>query len=78
MSEGTEGAELVKTIVGEIAAMEYAGDVKAIAAVVIDRDGDVRCLNAFTQGSKLAIIAAVVVLQRHILDQVEPIKKDRD
>jgi len=78
MSEGTDGAQMVKTIVGEMAAMEYAGDVKAVAAVVIDRDGDVRCLNAFTQGTKLAIMAGVVVLQRHILDQVTPIQKDRD
>lgn len=78
MSEQKDGAALVKTIVGEIAAMEYAGDVQAIAAVIIDRDGDVRALNAFSQGAKLPIIAAIAVLQRQVLDQVVPIEKNRD
>lgn len=70
-----QGRALVKQIVGEIAAMEYAGDVVAVGAVVIDSDGDVRVLTAYGDGTKLAIIAGSVIMQRQLLDHVAPIQK---
>lgn len=69
---------VVKTIVGEIAAMEYAGDVKAIAAVVIDKDGDVRTLLAFNEGFKLPVIAGCAILARDVIDQATAFTKARD
>ena len=59
----------VKQIVGEIAGMEYSGDMQAIAAVVIDKDGDVRTLFTYNEGFKLSIIAGVSILQDQILDE---------
>lgn len=70
-----DGRELVKQIVGEIAALEYAGDVKAIAALIIDGDGDVRVMTAFSEGTKLAIIGGTLVMQRHLMDHVVPFTK---
>jgi hypothetical protein len=69
------GRTMVKQIVGEIAAMEYAGDVVAIAAVVIDADGDCRVLTAFGEGTKLPIIAGTVVMQRQLFDHMVVIQK---
>ncbi len=62
-------AAAVKQIVGEIAAMEYSGDMQAIAAVVIDKDGDVRTLISYNEGYKLSIIAGVPILHSQILDE---------
>ncbi len=53
----------VKQIVGEISAMEYSGDMRVIAAVVIDKDGDVRTLIIYNEEYKLPIIAGVSILQ---------------
>lgn len=75
MSQQQNGADLVKKIVGEIAAMEYAGDVKAIASVVIDKDGDIRVLTAFQEGQKIAIIAGCSILQRHVMECLKVIDK---
>jgi len=75
MNQQQDGARLVKTIVGEISAMEYAGDVKAIAAVVIDKDGDVRVLTAFQEGAKIPIIAGCSILQRHVMECLTVIDK---
>lgn len=72
------GPELVKTIVGEIAAMEYAGDVKAIGAVIIDRDGDCRIMIAYSEGTKLAAIAGSLILQHNLLGELNMINKTRD
>jgi hypothetical protein len=69
------GRELVKKVVGEVAAMEYAGDVAAIAVVVIDGDGDVRCLTAFCGCSKLPLMAGSMILQRDLMAQVVAIQK---
>ena len=69
------GPQLVKQIVGEIAAMEYAGDVQAIGAVLIDGDGDCRVMTAFTHGNKLGIIAGSLILQRQLMDQLSVVQK---
>lgn len=69
---------VVKSIVGEIAAMEYAGDVKAIAAVVIDRDGDVRTLVAYNDGQRLPITAGVAYLQHQVIGEARTFNKKRD
>lgn len=49
--------------------MEYAGDMKAIAAVMIDKDGDVRTLVAYADGTKLSIIAGCAILQNQIVHE---------
>ena len=70
--------QVVKEIVGEIAAMEYAGDVKAIAAVIVDKDGDVRTLVAYNDGLKMPIIAGCSILQRQVIDEAKAFGKKRD
>lgn len=70
--------EIVKQIVGEIAAMEYAGDMKAIAAVVIDNDGDVRTLVAYNEGQKLNIIAGCSILVHQVVAEARTFNKKRD
>ncbi len=60
---------VVKQMVGEIAAMEYSGDMRAIAAVMIDKDGDVRTVIAYNEGCKLPIIAGVSILQSQLLSE---------
>lgn len=69
---------VVKEIVGEISAMEYAGHVKAIACVIIDADGDVRTLVAYNNGQKMPIIAGCAILQRQVIDEAKVFMKDRD
>lgn len=69
---------VVKQICGEIAAMEYSGDIKAIAAVLIDKDGDVRTLIAYDDGHKMPIIAGAAILQNQIISEANEIKKVRD
>lgn len=70
--------QVVKFIVGEIAAMEYCGDLKAIACVVIDRDGDVRTLTAYNDGFKLPIIAGCSILSHQIIGEARTFNKSRD
>lgn len=70
--------EVVKQIVGEIAAMEYAGDVKAIAAVIVDKDGDCRTLVAYNDGQKLPIIAGCSILQQQVISEASAFNKARD
>lgn len=70
--------QVVKEIVGEIAAMEYAGDMKAIACVIIDRDGDVRTLVAYNEGQKMPIIAGCAILQHQTISQARTFNKARD
>lgn len=69
---------VVKEIVGEIAAMEYAGDVKAIATVIIDKDGDVRTLVAYNEGHKLPIIAGASILKHQLIGESRTFNKARD
>ena len=69
---------VVKAIVGEIAAAEYAGDVKAIACVIIDKDGDVRTLVAYSDGHKIPIIAGCAILQHQVVAEARTFNKSRD
>jgi hypothetical protein len=69
---------IVKSIVGEIAAMEYAGDIKGIACVVVDRDGDLRTLVAYNEGTKLTIIAGTGLLQHQVIAEARTFNKARD
>jgi len=69
---------VVKQIVGEIAAMEYSGDMQAIAAVIIDRDGDVRTLVAYNDGAKMPIIAGCSILQHQVISEARTFNKARD
>ena len=58
--------------------MEYAGDMRAIACVVIDKDGDVRTLTAYNEGHKLPIIAGCSILQNQVIGEAKTFNKDRD
>ena len=69
---------VVKQIVGEIAAAEYAGDIKAIAAVYVDKDGDVRTLVAYGESHKLSIIAGASVLQHQVIGEARTFNKARN
>lgn len=69
---------VVRQVCGEIAAMEYSGDIKAIAAVLIDKDGDVRTLIAYDDGHKMPIIAGAAILQNQIISEARETKKARD
>lgn len=70
--------QVVKEIVGELAAMEYAGDMRAIACVVIDKDGDVRTLVAYNEGHKLPIIAGASILLNQVIGAAYEVRKVRD
>lgn len=71
------GPALVKQIVGELAAMEYAGDVKAVAIAIVDKDGDLRTMSAFGEGYKLPLIACSSILQHQLIADARPFTKDR-
>jgi hypothetical protein len=72
-------AELVKETVGEISKMEYAGDCKAIAAVVIDKDGGLhRFFACRKQSDIVALLGGTVLLQQKLVSDVIPFKKERD
>lgn len=72
------GAAIVKQIVGEIAALEYAGKVKAIAIVFLDSDGDLGTLIALSDGTKLPMLAGSVLLQTDLMRTMSVVHKDRD
>jgi hypothetical protein len=69
---------VVHEIVGEISAMEYAGDVKAIIAAVIDKDGDLRTFVAYNEGQKFPLIAAAGILQHQVIAEARTFNKKRD
>ena len=58
--------------------MEYAGDMKAIACVLIDKDGDVRTLIAYNEGQKMPIIAGCSILQHQVISEARTFNKKRD
>lgn len=72
------GQGLVKAVVDELVAMHYAGDVQAIACVVVDKDGDLRTQIAYAPGTKLPLVAGVAILGREIVDGLRSFNKDRD
>jgi len=63
----------VKTIVGEITTAQYEGEIRAIAAVVIKKNGDVRTLVAYQEGA-LRILAGTVVLQHQLVNDIKPVE----
>ena len=69
---------VVHQIVGEIVAMEYDGDCKAIAAAIIDKDGDVRTLVAYDEGYKIQIMGGAAILQNQIFAEMRIFDKKRD
>jgi hypothetical protein len=72
-------AEMVHDIVGDIAKMEYAGDCRAIAAIVIDKDGDIHRLSAYRgQIDLVTLIGGTVTLQHKLMDDARPRKKASD
>lgn len=73
-----KGLDLVRQIVSEISAMEYSGDMRAIACVVIDKDGDLRTLQAFSEGTKLPLLAGCAVLQSNLISDMRSFDKPRD
>lgn len=77
-NEPASGPEAVKTVVGELSAMEYAGDVKAVAIVIVDRDGDLRTLTAWNEGTKLPLLAGLTVTQHNMISDMAPKLKARD
>ena len=64
-------------IVGEIVLGEHRGDIRAIACVVVDRDGDIRTLVCYDNGQKLPILAGVLVLQNQVVNKIQTFEKDR-
>lgn len=77
-SNDGDASELIRTVVSEISRMAYEGDVRAIAVVIVDKDGDLRTMFANQPKTKLPMIAGVAVLQREAMDlAMQPITKDR-
>lgn len=73
-----DATALIRTVVSEISRMEYEGDVRAIACVIVDKDGDLRTLFANQPKTKLPMIAGVAVLKKEIIAaMMQPIVKDR-
>lgn len=77
-STPASGSEAVKSVVGELSAMEYAGDVKAVGIVIVDRDGDLRTLIAWNEGTKLPLLAGLSVMQHNMIGDMAPKQKPRD
>lgn len=71
----------VKDAVGNIAALEYAGSVKAIFCLMIDKDGDIVTESSIPQELKYQMIAAIQIIHhdliKHVLDTGKT-QKDRD
>lgn len=67
-----------KMIIDNIVTMEYAGALRAIGLVAVDKDGDIRVLFAFEEGTKLPLLGGTLVLQRDIMSSLKTITKDDD
>lgn len=74
------GINAVHQVVGELAHMEYAGDVRAVGICIIDKDGDARTLTAYNCGTRLALLGASTLLVDLIKAgiQAAEIEKKRD
>jgi hypothetical protein len=72
-------ADMVREIVGAITKMEYEGDCRAIAAIVIDKDGDIHRLSACRgQTDLVTLIGGTVTLQHKLMGDTRALKKERD
>ena len=58
--------------------MEYAGDVKAVGIVIVDRDGDLRILTAWGEDTKLPLLAGLTVMSNNMVGDMAPKQKARD
>jgi len=74
----TPSQELIKAVCDEVAAMHYAGQLRAIAVVMVDADGHLRTLVGAGDGMKLSLIAGTAVLHAEALGTLRVIEKDRD
>jgi hypothetical protein len=57
----------IETICAEIAMMHYEGKVRAIAAVIVTESGHLRTLTAYSEGTKLPLIAGASILQHEMV-----------
>lgn len=70
-------AEMVQSIVSDIVEMESTGNCRAIAAVVIDKDGDVHRLSAYgPQTDLVMLMGGTVALQHKLVRGTRPGKKE--
>lgn len=71
-----EGRRLVARIMNEIALMQLAGDVEAVAVAIIGRDGNIRTRIGIGEGQKLPLLAATVCLQQDVLNTLNVIRHE--
>ena len=77
-SEDERDRNVVKQVIDDIVHMHYCGNVRAIAFVAIDKEGDVRATFGFGNGGKLPLMAGVQILARDLLETVTKIDKNGD
>jgi hypothetical protein len=73
-----DATQACRSIVADLVDMEYRGDMQAIAAAVIDRDGDVRTLIGFGGNVRIALAGAIALMQHQHLAAMQPMDKPRD
>lgn len=71
MSEAS--TDEVKSIVGEVANLQYEGDIQAIAVAIVKSNGDLRTLLAYRPKTKIPLLAATVVLLDDVKKEMKPI-----
>ena len=78
MAEGLDPD--MAAIADEIEGMVISGEVLALAAVVVTRNGEVTLKSRYIPGGSLSLVAGIDLLHRNILDSIReltrPIRKD--
>jgi hypothetical protein len=61
---------VVNDVCGELAELNYAGKVKAIAMVILLDNGDVRTSSAYEEGQKFPLVAGLVFAQHSLVSAI--------
>ncbi len=68
MSESAKPNDVIGPLCAEIAEAFYAGDIQAIACIVVKKNGDLRTLQGFEEGQKMPLLAGTAILHSEMID----------
>lgn len=60
--------DVIGPICAEIAEAFYAGDIQAIACIVVKKNGDLRSLHGFEEGRKMPLLAGTAILHAEMVE----------
>lgn len=62
------GVELINNVCDEVAMLRSTDEIDAIAIAIVLPDGTIRTLHAFSEGTKLPLLAGISILQHDFIN----------